>query len=62
MKTQLSEVRKALRAVTRANRGAHHQIASRRLAAAVKFQQSNPEHAAQCLLEARFHAQAAGAM
>ena len=62
MQVQISAVRKALRSVAQSERHAHHQIASRKLAAAVKFQQSNEVFAAQCLAEARFHAQMAGAM
>lgn len=62
MKTQFSAVRKTLRAIPAAKRGAHHQIASRRLRDAVMFETRNPQHAQKLLAEAQFHATFAAAV
>jgi DNA-directed RNA polymerase subunit F len=55
MKTKISAVRKILREAAR--KSAHHQIASRHLAMAVKFAEINPQAASAALEVARFEAQ-----
>lgn len=54
MKTEISAVRKILRACK--VRGAHHQIATRRLRDAATFADKNTAHAAVMLAEAFYHA------
>jgi hypothetical protein len=51
----VSTLRKRARNVPQAHRGAHWQIAKRRIADAAMFATSNTAHAVQCCWEARHH-------
>jgi hypothetical protein len=57
----VATLRKRARAIPKEARGAHFQIARRRIADAAMFATSNTAHAAMCCWEARHHLNECGA-